>query len=134
MIGPIIAIIGALLLLIGGIIAIMGIFELEALLASYGETWASIGADPTFLYLNFILTLVFGIIAMVGAIVAFKSVKVGGAICLIIGLVATIGNFIPIGSITITPYVLPITLNSTFIIADPIIVLIGGILCFVLKD
>ncbi|MHA1797482.1 MAG: hypothetical protein ACTSVY_03450, partial [Candidatus Helarchaeota archaeon] len=76
-IGGIIAIIGGSLLLIGGLIALGTMSMLETTLQFAGLTWADIGFNPIILYLNFIFTLVWGIIAMIASIMALKENNLG---------------------------------------------------------
>ncbi|MHA1785633.1 MAG: hypothetical protein ACTSX4_12160 [Candidatus Helarchaeota archaeon] len=134
-IGGIIAIIGGSLLLIGGLIALGTMSMLETTLQFAGLTWADIGFNPIILYLNFIFTLVWGIIAMIASIMALKENNLGNVLNLIIGIVACVGLFIPIGVLSIPgATIVTISLNSSFIYVDPFLVLIGGILGLKLKD
>ncbi|MBN1801165.1 MAG: hypothetical protein JW891_06630 [Candidatus Lokiarchaeota archaeon] len=134
--GAVIGLIGAIMLTIAGVIGMLGIGAIEFLLSSSGESWATLGADPTFFYLNLIMTLVLGILALVGAIVAFKKGLPGGIILLIAGGVALVGAFIPVGVLDLTAAggsTMALTFNSTLFFVDPILCILGGILAIALK-
>ena len=110
--GPKLAIVGGVLLTISGIIGFALLFS------------------PTLIIRN-VFTLACGLLGVVFGKKAKESDS-SGYIVLIVGLVATIGLFIPIGSIYIGyGYSVPISLTYTFIYIDPILILIGGILCIV---
>ena len=132
-VGPILGIVGGAMLLIGGIIAFVAIGTLEAYLGGLGMTWADIGLDPTLLYVNFLLTLLWGLIGLIGAILGLVGKKIGVFLMLIFGIIATVGMFIPIGSYTIL-ITFPINMNSSLFYVDPILLLLGGILGLALKE
>lgn len=133
LVGPILGLVGALLLAIAGFMAFGLIAQLEGTLALLGMTWADVGFDPMLLYLHIILTAVWGLLGLVGAIMALVGKKIGVYLMLIFGLVATVGMFLPIGTISfIIP--IPITMNASLFIVDPILLLLGGILGLVLKE
>ena len=88
---------------------------------------------------RFIMTVVWGILGVIGGLIGLARIKIGSVICIVIGLIATLGMFIPIYTYMMDlgyGYQLPITitLNSSFIIVDPILILLGGILGFVIKE
>ena len=96
-------------------------------------TWADIGFNPVLLYLQMILTIVLGLLGLIGAILAFVGKKIGVYLMLIFGIVATVGMFVPIGNISIIiPF--PVTLSASLFIVDPILLLLGGIFGLILKQ
>jgi hypothetical protein len=105
--GPIIGLIGSILLLISGFLTFVG-------------SLVAIG------FLS-ILTLLIGVVGIIGA-----SIGLGGkkdpepVLMLIAGLVGVIGMFIPIT--IFTPYYRQVMLVYPFIFIDPFLVLLGGIL------
>ena len=133
LVGPILGVIGATLLTIAGFIGFGAMATLQVLLSTYGLTWADIGLDPSLLTVNAILTLIWGLVGLIGAILGLVGKKIGVYLMLIFGLVATVGLFVPIGTISlIIP--IPITLNSSLFIVDPILLFIGGLLGLLLKE
>ncbi len=135
--GPIIGIIGASMLCVAGVILILGMTAINALIMSSGGSTLSV--DLTMYYVNMIMTLALGILALVGAIVGFKKGLPGGIILLIAGGVALVGSFIPLGIISFssgtTTYYAAVTLTSPLIfIVDPALIVLGGILSLALKE
>lgn len=133
-VSPILGIIGATLLTIAGFIGFGLMATLQALLTGSGLTWADVGLDPTLLTVSAILTLVWGLLGLVGAILAFTGKKMGVYLMLIAGGIATVGMFIPIGTYTITFVTIAVNMNSSMFFVDPILLLLGGILGLALKD
>nr|MDO8087635.1 hypothetical protein [Candidatus Sigynarchaeum springense] len=125
-VGGILALVGGILLAIGGVIALGLMGTLEAMLLMYSMTWADIGLDPNMIYVNFIMTLLFGVLGIIGGAVGMKK-KGGGVLALIIGIVAMVGMFIPIASATIGISAVTIKLNSSLFFVDPVLILVGGI-------
>ena len=133
-VSPILGIIGATLLTIAGFIGFGLMATLQAILTGYGFTWADVGLDPSLLTVSAILTLVWGLLGLVGAILAFTGKKMGVYLMLIAGGIATVGMFIPIGTYTITIIPMAVNMNSHMFFVDPILLLVGGILGLALKD
>ena len=134
LVGPILGIVGAALLLIAGFIAFGVQALLEVTLAGAGLTWADVGFDPMILTVRAILTVVWALIGLIGAILALTGKKIGAILMLIFGLIATVGMFIPIGSMTIGFVTIPVTMNYNMFFVDPILLLLGGILGLALKE
>jgi len=132
-VSPILGVIGATLLTIAGFIGFGLMATLQALLATSGLTWADVGLDPSLLTVSAILTLVWGLLGLLGAILAFTGRKIGVYLMLIFGLLATAGMFIPIGSYTILLLPIPVNMNSSLFFVDPVLLLLGGILGLALK-
>ena len=132
-VGPILGIVGASLLLIAGFIALGAQGLMEIALASAGLTWADVGFDPILFTVRSALTLVFALVGLIGAILGLMDKKIGVYLMLIFGLVATVGMFIPIGSLTIGYMTFPVTMNGALLFVDPILILLGGILGLFLK-
>jgi len=114
LIGPIIALIGGILLLIAGLIGLTNPL-LQALMALV-----------PIIALSFVMSLLLGILALVGAFMAITGKKAGNYLTLIAGLVGTVGMFIPLYYV--------VMLVITFIFIDPILILIGGILGVLIKE
>ena len=133
-VGPILGLIGGLILTVGGLRIFSSIAQIEGLLVLMSMTWADIGFNPVLLYLQMILTIVLGLLGLIGAILAFVGKKIGVYLMLISGLVATIGMFIPMGTILIIVIPIPVTLNSSLFFVDPILLLLGGIFGLLLKE
>lgn len=133
LVGPILGLIGGTLLMIGGLLVLGVMGTLEATLALSGLTWVDIGLDPTLFYVNFTMTLLFGIVGLIGAILAMVGKKIGVYLMLVMGIIAVVGLFIPIGSYTLIFLLVNITLNSSLFFVDPFLLLVGGILGLALK-
>ena len=123
LVGPILGVIGATLLTVAGFIGFGLMATLQALLATYGLTWADVGLDPSLLNVSAILTLVWGLLGLIGAILAFLGKKIGVYLMLIFGLIATVGMFIPIGTYTI---LLTVEDNEGAISTDEVIITVSN--------
>ena len=133
-VSPILGVIGATLLTIAGFIGFGLMAVVQALLTTSGLTWADVGLDPSLLTVSAILTVVWGLLGLVGAILAFTGKKMGVYLMLIAGGIATVGMFIPIGTYTISFVTIAVNMNSHMFFVDPILLLLGGILGLALKD
>ena len=135
--GQIMALIGSILLIIGGFSGIGTIEILNLIISDAGETWNSLGVDPSLLYLRMGNTLFLGIGSLIGSIISLRYKLIGGAICIILGVIIIIGWFIPIGFIdlsSISGGITTVTLNGAGLFIDPFLIVIGGILCFTLYN
>ncbi|MHA2280718.1 MAG: hypothetical protein ACXAC5_07690 [Promethearchaeota archaeon] len=126
--GPYCGLIGGLLLIIGSALGYLGVVFLSNMHR------IEVG-------INLTLTLLFGIVGFIGAILAFVRKDSGNLLMVIIGLIAVIGTFIPIGSIFYAAdEIIPLWLSGSlvgrflFVPLDPILILIGGILAFIIKE
>ena len=133
-VSPILGVIGATLLTIAGFIGFGAIATLQVLLSTYGLTWADIGLDPSLLTVNAILTLIWGLVGLIGAILAFTGKRIGVYLMLISGLIATVGMFIPLGTYILIIVPIAVNMNSSMFFVDPILILLGGILGLALKE
>lgn len=122
--GGILALIGAILLIHAGSLAFIRTQDLG---------WEHLIQNPTLLATSFMVTIVWGIIGLAGAIITIKKNVTGGIICIIIGLIAIVGQFIPLEPIRI-PLLSTVRLNGSLIFIDPILMLVGGILSLKLRD
>ncbi len=132
--GHIIGFIGAILMVIGGLVSLNRMNQLEQQLVQLGTSFASLGIDIDMINMNFLLTLIFGLIGVVGAIIGLAGKKVGSIILLGGAILAVVGTFITIApakilTIGMSQLTFPaITLSSSFLMADPYLMLIGGII------
>jgi hypothetical protein len=133
-VGPILGIVGAAILLIAGFMAFGTQALIQAQLGLLGLTWADIGFDPSIFMVRGLLTIVFAVLGLVGAILALKDKKIGAVLLLIFGLVCLIGSFVPIGSLTISFVTIPVTMIYPFFYVESILMVVGGILSLALKD
>ncbi|UCC20911.1 MAG: hypothetical protein JSV62_06425 [Promethearchaeota archaeon] len=114
LIGPIVAIVGSVMLLSGGILGLF-IPEIQIAMALF-----------PILYLTFVLPIILGIVGIAGAVLVIVNRKLGNIIAIIAGLIAIIGMFVPI--LVVYPLVM-----SLFYI-DPFLILIGGIIGIVISE
>ena len=133
-VGPILGIVGAAILLIAGFMAFGTRALIEAQLGLLGLTWADIGFDPSLFMIRGLLTVVFSLLALVGAILALKDMKIGAILLLLFGAICLIGSFIPIGALTIGFIPIPVTMIYPFFYVESILMVVGGILSLALKD
>jgi len=134
-VGPILGIVGSAILLVGGFIGFGVQALVEAQLGLLGVSWADIGFDPSILMIRVIITIIVAILGLIGAIIAITGKKAGTFILLIMGIVALIGSFVPIGVIDLGIYgSIPVTLIYPFFYVESILMLVGGILGLVLKE
>ena len=128
----ILALIGGIIMLFAGYFVFKSIGIIEANLAIGRLTWADVGFNPILMYVRFILTLLWGILCIIGAIIAFTGKKLGSFLTLIGGILGSVGFFVPLGIITIgTP--IPVFLSPSFFLVDTVIMVIGGLLGLILK-
>lgn len=106
--GPLVALLGSVLLLIGGILGI-SLPEMQLIMAVF-----------PILYVTFILTIILGLIGITGAVLTIIEREKMNYVIIIVGLIAVIGMFIPI--LVVFPLVM------SFLYIDPFLILIGGIL------
>ena len=140
LIGPIISIIGGIFLLIAGIRDLSGMIELHTSLIKSNLTFEEMGLSTTVIntYINDGLTLVWGILAVVGSVLTIGGKSYGMFILLIVGIISSIGLFYIIqpAQWIDTGFEIhlfnDIQLNSSLFYVDPFLVLFGGILTIVL--
>lgn len=134
LVGPLLGVIGAALLLIAGIVG-FGIQNIrEVLLNAEGMSWEDKGFDPMLFTVSAVLTLVWSLVGLIGAILSLMGKKIGGYLMLICGIIATVGIFIPIGNYTILSEVYTEFLNRHTLFIDPILLLLGGVLGLAFRE
>lgn len=110
-VGPILILIGASIVLFYGISRLIGTF--------------------LFFQLTYILTFLWGLLALIGLFVGIKAKRIGSFICLIAGVLSTFGMYIPIGTLY---GFWPVYLSSSVFYFEPYLMLIGGIIGVISKD
>ena len=133
-IGPILALIGGIIMMFASYLVFRGIVSIESNLEIEGLTWEDVGFNPILMNVRFILTLLWGILGIIGAIIAFTGKKLGSFLALIGGILGSIGYFVLLGTIKMgigTP--IPVFLSGSFFLVDTIIMVIGGLLGLILK-
>ncbi|GAG89478.1 unnamed protein product [marine sediment metagenome] len=132
-IGPILGLIGSVLLLIAAFGGFRAQSDLEKTLTGLGLNWAAIGFDPWIMMTSTLLTLLLGVMGVLGTILVFNNKKSGAYLLLIAGCIAVLGMFIPIGSINYLLTSIPVSLSYSLLLVEPFLMLIGGILTLALK-
>lgn len=134
LIGPIFGIFGAGLLLVAAISAfgVQGIHEMT--LNVIPMTWEQVGFDPMLLTVSAILTLLWGLFGLIGALLGLVGKRFGVYLMLIFGIIATVGMFVQIGNYAIAGAPYTVFLNSHLFFVDPILLLAGGLIGLFLKD
>ena len=133
LVGPILALLGGIIMLSSGYFVFTSITSIEESLAIAALTWADTGFSIELMYLRVICTLLWGILGIIGGIIAISGKKFGNLLALIGGLLGIVGMFIPLGTITIVIAV-PVSLSASFMLLDPIIIVLGGIIGLVIKE
>ena len=134
LVGPIIGILGSIMLFFGGFLRITFQSNIQAELEFHGLTWADIGVDPLLLTLGMILTISFAILGIIGALLGFIGKRIPGSLLMLLaGSSAAVGMFVPLGLIDTGTLISPIMLSYTYVFLDPYIILLGGILGLALK-
>lgn len=133
LVGPILALLGGIIMLSSGYFVFISITSIEESLAIAALTWAEVGFSIELMYLRVICTLLWGILGIIGGIIAISGKKFGNLLALIGGLLGIVGMFIPLGTITIVIAV-PVSLSASFMLLDPIIIVLGGIIGLVIKE
>jgi len=131
-VGPILALIGGSIMVLLGIIALIIMMPAMRIISQYQIDLEQEGINIGLMYLNIILTFVWGLLAIIGAIINFKNKK-GAILVIISGAIAIVGTFliiVPAKSVrlgNVIIYFNQITLNRSLLV-DPILILIGGII------
>ncbi|NHI93928.1 MAG: hypothetical protein EAX96_15675 [Candidatus Lokiarchaeota archaeon] len=141
--GSILALFGSALTLVTAIYVFLSILitemQIQAFVIYNRPDYPSLNitVDYSLMIVEGIFVLVTSCIGMIGGFLISKDIKAGAFICLVIGIIILVTAFIPIGylPITMTGYTgyAPIdptivTLGCTFILVDPILTSIGGII------
>jgi len=129
-IGGVLAIVGGAIMLIAGFMTLITIPSIEANLQIAGITWAEAGIEPFIFYLRSILTFLWAGCGIIGGIIIFFGKKIGAIIALIGGVLGIAGNFIIVGTLTITTPI-PIPMSVSFMLLDPILITLGGLLVII---
>jgi hypothetical protein len=125
--GPILTLIGGAIMMLSSYVAFTSIAEFEAILESTGFTWADVGFPRELMYLRFMFTLLWGVLAIIGGILAIYDYYIGNYLALIGGILVIVGMTIAIGTITIT-YSYSISLSGSLGLMDSIFMIIGGMI------
>jgi len=132
LIAGVLAIIGGGIMLIAGFMTLITIPSIEANLDILGITWADAGIEPFIFYLRSILTFLWAFLGIIGGIILIVGKKIGGILALIGGAFGIAGNFIIVGTLTLTTSV-PIPMSTSFLLVDPILIALGGLLGLIVK-
>ena len=133
LIGPILAIIGGLIMAYASYMVFTSIASIEANLAIAALTWEDTGFSRELMYLRSMCTLLWGLMGIIGAILALIGKKFGSVIALLGGILGIAGMFIPLGTITINTLIIPVSLSASFLFLDPIIIIVGSLIGLLLK-
>ena len=140
-IGLIIIIIGAILMLIAGFSVILVQIpsyemQIQSMLAYYRPYYPTINITGNYsaLYINSIFMIMVAVISIVCGVLMLKKISKAAIACSIIGFLTFALAFVPIGYVTLTvtgapltAYPIPVTLGGAYIIVDPFLISIGGI-------
>jgi len=132
LVGPILALIGGFIMFAASFFVFQSIAVTEVSLAYMGYSWADVGFSIELMYLRFMCTLLWGVLGVIGGIVAISGKKIGSIIALLGGILGIVGMFVPLGYITISTPV-PVSLSASFLFLDPILMILGGTLGLILK-
>lgn len=82
-------------MMLSSYVAFTSIAEFEAMLESTGFTWADIGFPRELMYLRFMFTLLWGVLAIIGGILTIYDYYIGNYLALIGGILVIVGMTIP---------------------------------------
>ncbi len=133
LVGPILALVGGALMLFSSVFVFASIGITEAGLIDGGLTWEDVGFAKELMYVRFGLTLLWGVLGILGGIISITGKKFGAIFALIGGVMGIAGMIITLGTITVVSPV-PVSLSASFVFVDPILMLIGGILGLALRN
>lgn len=137
LVGPILALVGGAFMLFSSVFVFASIGITEASLAGAGLTWADVGFPKVLMYVRFGLTLLWGVLGLIGGIISITGKKFGAILALIGGFMGFVGTiptiYTTLGTITIIAPE-PVSLSASFLFVDPILVLVGGILVLALRN
>lgn len=132
LLGGLLAIVGGAIMLIAGFMTLITIPSIEVNLDIAGLTWADVGIEPFIFYLRSILTFLWALLGIIGGIILIVGKNIGGFLALIGGILGIAGNFIIVGTLTIYESI-PIPLSTSFLLIDPILIALGGLLGLIMK-
>ncbi len=133
LVGPILTLLGGLIMFLSAFFVFTNIGLLEAELASAELSWEDVGLAPILLYVRLFFTILWGIFGVIGAIIAFGGKRLGSFLAIVGGILGIIGMFVPLVTITLGfPVIISLSASSLFI--DAALMLLGGILGLILKE
>ncbi|MHA2390472.1 MAG: hypothetical protein ACXAEX_00745 [Promethearchaeota archaeon] len=115
---------GPFLILIGAVILVI-FMSLYLIMGGFDPEWT----------LSFLITFLWGIIAIIGIILEVFGKKFGRFFCLLAGILAVVGQYIPIGRYTYGyGYYYTIYLSVSLMQFEPYLILIGALISVASKD
>jgi hypothetical protein len=127
LLGPILAIFGGILFIFSSFQVYQALITIGYNLSDAGLHWFEVGLYPELLLLGYICTILWGVLGIIGGIIAIFGKKSGNIIVFVIGNLGLFGALIPLGTnIAVTQ--IPLTLTGSFFLLDPILMIIGGAL------
>jgi hypothetical protein len=127
LLGPILAIFGGILFIFSSFQVYQALITIGYNLSDAGLHWFEVGLYPELLLLEYICTILWGVLGIIGGIIAIFGKKSGNIIVFVIGNLGLFGALIPLGTnIAVTQ--IPLTLTGSFFLLDPILMIIGGAL------
>ena len=133
LVGPILTLLGGLIMFLSAFFVFTNIGLLEEELASAELSWEDVGLAPILLYVRLFFTILWGIVGVTGAILAFGGKRLGSFLAIVGGILGIIGMLVPLVTITIGFPVI-ISLSASYLFIDAALMLIGGILGLILKE
>jgi len=131
--------VGPILALIGGIVMLFSSFLVSESLIAIGHNlvdadlhWFEVGLYPELMILGFVCTILWGVLGIIGGIIALFGKKSGSIVALIGGILGYVGALVPLGT-NISATLIPMTFSGSFFLLDPILIILGGILGLTLK-
>ena len=133
LIGPILALIGGIIMLFSTYLVSESLVAIGVNLSIAGLHWFEVGLYPELMTLGFICTLLWSVLGIIGGIISIFGKKSGSIIALIVGILGFVGALVPLGTNLIVTQI-PITFTGSFLFIDPILMIFGGILGLTLKE
>jgi hypothetical protein len=127
LVGPISAILGGIIMLFSAYFVSETYIAIGYYISDAGLYWFEVGLYPELITLGFLCTILWGVMGIIGGIIAIFGKKSGSIIALMGGILGIIGALVPIGTnIAVTQ--IPTTFSGSIFLLDTILMIFGGIL------
>ena len=129
LIGSILGFFGGFLFLWPSYYAFRARTEWTIFISDYGVTWNEVNFNPEFFTIRFIITILWGILTITGALLTILGKRFGNIFCFIGGIGGIVGFFMIIGYIEIpqTYGGIPVSLSATNNFIEDVFAIVAGL-------
>lgn len=127
LVGSILGFIGGFLFIWPSYYSFMARAQWSIIISDSGVTWSEVNFNPELFTIRFIITILWGILTITGALLNVLGKQFGNIFCFIGGIGGLVGSFIIIGYIKIPAYFTytPIFLSEPIFIEDIFAIVAG---------